>query len=160
TQGNVYSFLPYAGDEPFKTEHACTWYGNGNAANATSALASHEFAESATDPFWDDPARYGWQNLEGYEVSDLCQTPGPKRPNGVSVQQQYDNHENLCSLADENPPHILGLSDTATEVSKLGAVMHGTVNPEGSAATYQFEYGTTKSYGAKVPATEVAVGSG
>jgi tripartite motif-containing protein 71 len=157
---NVYAFVPYAGDAPFSTTNNCPWYGKGSAADATSSLASHEYAESATDPFWDDPVKFGWQNLEGYEVSDLCATPGAKLPNGSFVQSQYDDHENACSLADETAPHILASTDTATGVSSLGAVLHGTVNPEGSATTYQLEFGTSKAYGSKLFPTEREAGSG
>ncbi len=157
---NVYAFVPYAGDPPFSTTQGCKWYGGGNAANATSSLASHEYAESATDPFWDIQSKFAWQNLEGYEVSDLCATPGAKLPNGSFVQSQYDDHENVCSLADEAAPHILASTDTATGVSSLGAVLHGTVNPEGSATTYQLEYGTSKAYGSNLFPTEREAGAG
>ncbi|HEX4465110.1 MAG TPA: hypothetical protein VH042_10770 [Solirubrobacterales bacterium] len=46
----------------------------------------------------------------------------------------------------------------ATEVSG-GFELKGTVNPNGSATTYQFEYGTTTSYGSKIPVPEASVGS-
>lgn len=49
--------------------------------------------------------------------------------------------------------------EAATEVA-AGFELKGTVNPNGSAATYQFEYGTTTSYGSKVPVPEGSVGSG
>lgn len=49
--------------------------------------------------------------------------------------------------------------EAATEVSG-GFELKGTVNPNGSAATYQFEYGTTTSYGSKIPVPEASVGSG
>ncbi|MGA8746023.1 MAG: hypothetical protein WB507_09175 [Solirubrobacterales bacterium] len=63
SHGDVYSFVPYAGDEPFREVSNCPWYGNGNAINATSVMASHEYAESATDPLWDSSP--GWKSLEG-----------------------------------------------------------------------------------------------
>jgi hypothetical protein len=49
--------------------------------------------------------------------------------------------------------------EAATEVSG-GFELKGTVNPNGSATTYQFEYGTTTSYGSKIPVPEAGVGSG
>lgn len=49
--------------------------------------------------------------------------------------------------------------EAATEVAG-GFELKGTVNPNGSATTYQFEYGTTTSYGSKIPTPEANVGSG
>ena len=48
----------------------------------------------------------------------------------------------------------------ATEVASTSATINGTVNPNGLATTYQFEWGLTTAYGSKVPATAKAVGSG
>lgn len=49
--------------------------------------------------------------------------------------------------------------EPATQIAG-GFELKGTVNPNGSPATYQFEYGTTTSYGSKVPVPEGSVGSG
>lgn len=38
---------------------------------------------------------------------------------------------------------------TATEVTQTSAKLRGTVNPQGSATTYYFQYGKTKSYGSQ-----------
>jgi Glycosyl hydrolase family 26 len=48
----------------------------------------------------------------------------------------------------------------ATGVAATAAVLNGTVNPRTAATTYQFEYGTTTSYGTAVPATPGSAGSG
>jgi RHS repeat-associated protein len=60
---------------------------------------------------------------------------------------------------------VYGLKPSATteaagSVGETTATLKGQVNPNGAAATYQFEYGTTTSYGTKVPATAESVGSG
>lgn len=47
----------------------------------------------------------------------------------------------------------------ATAVSSTGATLNGTVNPNSNATTYHFDFGTTGAYGARVPASEVSVGS-
>jgi phosphodiesterase/alkaline phosphatase D-like protein len=52
------------------------------------------------------------------------------------------------------------VSDEAAAEVSGGFELRGTVNPNGSATTYQFEYGTTTSYGSKIPASEAGVGSG
>ena len=51
-------------------------------------------------------------------------------------------------------------TEAASSVTEIGATLKGQVNPNGAATTYQFEYGTTTSYGTKVPATAESVGSG
>jgi hypothetical protein len=52
------------------------------------------------------------------------------------------------------------VSDEAAAEVSGGFELKGTVNPNGSATTYQFEYGTTTGYGSKIPASEASVGSG
>ncbi|HEX6602293.1 MAG TPA: fibronectin type III domain-containing protein [Solirubrobacterales bacterium] len=52
---------------------------------------------------------------------------------------------------------------TTGGVSNLKATavtLNGSVNPQGSSTTYQFEYGTTTSYGNVVPVTPKSAGSG
>ncbi len=49
--------------------------------------------------------------------------------------------------------------EAALEVSG-GFELKGTVNPNGSATNYQFEYGTTTSYGSKIPLSQASVGAG
>lgn len=51
-------------------------------------------------------------------------------------------------------------TEAASAVGETAATLNGQVNPRGYATTYQFEYGTTTSYGTKVPATAESVGSG
>ncbi|HEY5708480.1 MAG TPA: 6-bladed beta-propeller, partial [Solirubrobacterales bacterium] len=51
-------------------------------------------------------------------------------------------------------------TEAATAVSYEQATLKGTVNPEGSATTYYFEYGKTEAYGTKIPVSPESVGSG
>ena len=48
----------------------------------------------------------------------------------------------------------------ATQVTQNAATLNGTVNPEGSPASYHFDYGITTSYGSSAPVPDVSVGSG
>jgi RHS repeat-associated protein len=57
-------------------------------------------------------------------------------------------------------PTPIATTETATAITETGATLKGQVNPHGYATTYQFEYGTTTSYGTKVPTTAESVGSG
>ncbi|HEY5708026.1 MAG TPA: S8 family serine peptidase [Solirubrobacterales bacterium] len=49
---------------------------------------------------------------------------------------------------------------SASSVAPTKATLNGDVNPNGSETTYQFEYGTTKEYGSKAPASPKSIGSG
>jgi hypothetical protein len=47
----------------------------------------------------------------------------------------------------------------ATAIAPTSATLNGTVNPEGQATTYMFEYGTTTSYGSETATTSGGSGS-
>lgn len=51
-------------------------------------------------------------------------------------------------------------TEAATSIGETGATFKGQVNPNGTETTYQFEYGTTTSYGSKVPTSPESVGAG
>jgi hypothetical protein len=55
------------------------------------------------------------------------------------------------------PPSVV--ADPATPIAG-GFNLSGTVNPEGTATTYRFEYGTTTAYGVTVPVPDGSAGSG
>jgi RHS repeat-associated protein len=57
-------------------------------------------------------------------------------------------------------PAPIVTTEAANPVEETKATLKGQVNPHGYATTYQFEYGTTTSYGTKVPLTAESVGSG
>jgi hypothetical protein len=62
------------------------------------------------------------------------------------------------ALAGEAPVVTVG---AASNVTKTGATLNGSVNPRGAAVTScQFEYGTSESYGQSVPCTPAQIGSG
>ena len=48
---------------------------------------------------------------------------------------------------------------TAQGASTNGVTLTGSVNPNGAAASWYFEYGTTTTYGTKTPARTSAVGT-
>ena len=54
----------------------------------------------------------------------------------------------------------MATTEAATAVSYEQATLKGTVNPEGSATSYWFEYGKTEAYGTKIPVSPASVGSG
>jgi sugar lactone lactonase YvrE len=64
----------------------------------------------------------------------------------------------LSASAIAAPP--TATTEAAIAVSYEQATLKGTVNPEGSATSYYFEYGETEAYGTKIPASPESVGSG
>lgn len=50
------------------------------------------------------------------------------------------------------------LTDAASHVDVSSATLNGLVDPEGTATSWFFEYGTTTSYGSKTPAKTIAAG--
>ena len=69
----------------------------------------------------------------------------------------YGNDQQFTTSLEAPPVATTG---TASEVERKTAVVNATVNPEGLATTYQFEYGTTTAYGIKVPIPEKSIGPG
>lgn len=51
------------------------------------------------------------------------------------------------------------LTNAATGVNATGATLHATVDPNGCATTYSFDYGTTISYGSVTPARSAGAGT-
>jgi hypothetical protein len=62
-----------------------------------------------------------------------------------------------AALAASSPTVTAG---AVTGIGQTYATVHGTVNPNGLATTYQFEYGPTNALGKAVPVTAGTVGSG
>jgi hypothetical protein len=53
----------------------------------------------------------------------------------------------------------IATTEPAISITGTGATMNATVIPDGWETTYHFEYGTTTSYGTKVPIPDATVGS-
>lgn len=164
SSGSSFTFLPYLGEEPFKA--GCVKFyepKHENADNVDSMAATHEYAESATDPQVEPFANATWYTKNGWEIGDMCASEGAAEEvtsgslKGSWVQGQWDDHQSACSLEDEKPPHVYAVTETATGLKTHEATLKGTVNPEGLETKYHFEYGTTTSYGSST--AEVSAGS-
>lgn len=57
------------------------------------------------------------------------------------------------------PPPPMVTTESAGSITETGATFKGTVNPEGQATEYFFEYGTTTSYGSKTSPQSAGAGS-
>jgi hypothetical protein len=62
------------------------------------------------------------------------------------------------SVPVSNPP--LATTGSAGSVTVNGAQLNGSVNPQGSATTYHFEYGPTTSYGSSTSSASAGSGTG
>jgi hypothetical protein len=62
------------------------------------------------------------------------------------------------SFKTPKPPAPVVVIRSASNVTQTSAILSGTVNPEGQATSYVFQYGTSTAYGNQTPA--VSVGSG
>ena len=52
------------------------------------------------------------------------------------------------------------ITGAASSITRFKGTLNGSINPEGKATSYYFEYGTTSAYGAKVPLSAKSIGSG
>jgi hypothetical protein len=54
----------------------------------------------------------------------------------------------------------LAFTDPATDISPVGATLHGRVDPKGQATAAWFQYGTTKNYGSRTPSQSAGLAPG
>jgi len=66
----------------------------------------------------------------------------------------------LFTALTEDPMPYLGNGGAVAYVDPNEAIVGATINPNGYATTYQFEYGTTIEYGSKAPTSPKSIGSG
>jgi hypothetical protein len=57
------------------------------------------------------------------------------------------------------PPTLDGSPAYASVITTTGATLNGTLNPNSSATSYHFEYGTDTSYGSSTPSTDAGAGA-
>jgi hypothetical protein len=102
-----------------------------------------------------------------YDASDnLIGTSGSGRISG-SFGVGVDSAKNELYVPSEGRVMVFGpsvllptvSSGEASEITSSSATISGSVNPEGTATTYQFQYGTTTSYGSVSPVSPQSVGS-
>ena len=153
--GEAYSFVRYAGD----------YFGlcaeGKNPVRKTSVDASHEYAETVTDPYPRETATQTW-NTAGNEIGDLCGgEEDVELSDGAWVQPLYDDHLNKCAYEDLKPPDVYAITGSAELTSTTTATLSGTVNPEQQVTseepetgetTYFFEYRTASGEWKQTPA--------
>jgi hypothetical protein len=104
-------------------------------------------------------------------VSDICSNGGDGtlqfvgysgEPNLTTAQWSALDaaQANDCNSSLPPPSAPAVTTGAASGVTNTAATLNGTVNPEGAATTYQFQYGTSTSYGSVMPASPANAGSG
>ena len=83
---------------------------------------------------------------------EICGTGGAQRTYGVSGYSI-----SKTASVSQAPDVVTG---SPSGISQTAATLNGTVNPNGAATTYQFQWGPTTSYGSTVPASPGNAGSG
>jgi len=115
-----------------------------------------------------DPANPYWLLLNSWG------TAGGRRPNGLMRWKMNVDYDCQIIRTDGNiTMHRVstlnvdygGISlpavatEPATAVAANSATLNGTVNPQGAATTYYFQYGLTTAYGSSTPGTSAGAGS-
>ncbi|MGA2166383.1 MAG: fibronectin type III domain-containing protein, partial [Solirubrobacteraceae bacterium] len=159
-EGRSLAFIPYEGQSPF--ERGCAGFGGSEADITTSDAASHEYAESVTDP----DGRSGWiGGKKGEEVADLCDGKVAQMADGAWVTELWDDAKGACEAEDDDPglvevgPYIYPEEGTTTAVTHTSATLEGSLAPCGLEAHYYFEYGVIGGPVTRTPAQVTPAGA-
>jgi hypothetical protein len=110
----------------------------------------------------------GYETISNF-ISDLCSDGGDGvleweddgAPSMTSTQwTELDNAlaSDCGGSSGTSAPTVT--TSAASGVTDTTATLNGTVNPQGAVTTYQFQYGTSTSYGSVTPASPASAGSG
>ena len=92
--------------------------------------------------------------------SDPTQTGFNNGKQDWNFSQDNQNFSGVRVTSASGPPAPTVATTAATSPAVDSATLNGTVNPNGQATTYWFEYGTTIAYGSQTPAVPASAGSG
>ena len=142
-----------------------------NVAEQTATLAAPVGANSqATEYFF----QYGPTSEYGAQTSTASAgsgaTPAVVSANAVGLSPSSSYH--FRAVATNASGTTYGPDQTLTTVSPPSAdtlpatgatltwgTLHGSIDPQGQATTYHFDWGTTTAYGSQAPLADVSVGS-
>jgi hypothetical protein len=103
-------------------------------AETSGGSISRVLTNGATEPFVTDAGSPNFLAFQTISPPDPTPTPTPT-------------------------PAPVVVTGVASNIGDTTATLNGTVNPSGSATTYQFQYGLTTSYGSTTPITSAGSGS-
>lgn len=169
TYGEDQTFVPEGSGDPLATTEAATAVGTNQATlhgkvNPEGYSTSYYFEYGPTTSYGSKVPTSPGSAGSGTTGVSVSQTP-------TGLTQGIVYHYRLVAsnaggttygqdLTFRTPSAPVATTTAATGVSFSLATMHGTVNPEGAATTYQFEYGTTTEYDSVAPGSPINIGSG
>ena len=138
-------------------------------ASATLSGTVNPNGQATSDYFeYGTTANYGLQTPAVNAGSGTTDTPASADLTGLSSSTTY--HYRLVAVsaggttlgADQTlttttPPTVTTIQ--ASSIREMRATLNGTVNPQDQSTTYDFEFGTTSSYGLQSPPAGVGSGS-
>jgi len=134
----------------YDTFELAGWYNSGGTSAGAPFLAGVEALSSRAARSLGAEAFY----LAGSEGALFDVTHGSNGKCTPPIEDEYFcsglvGYDGPTGWGTPNGPFMAPAATTepASAVSETGATLHGTVNPNGAATTYYFEYGPTTSYG-------------
>jgi len=130
--------------------------------NASSRLTEFYF-EYGTTTSYGSTTPVGSAGDESYDVKVNTPVTGLEGKTQYHYRVVATNSAGTVKGEDQvlttkaKPP--VAATEAATGLTQTGATLNGSVNPEGSEASYYFEYGPTTSYGTKTTTTSAGSGT-
>jgi hypothetical protein len=143
TEGAAAYRPPYMKSVTIASGGTAKFIDHGRATNIAWTTAPTSCDKSVPEP---PAANTNW------EATCTFATPGIYKFQSASLF--YPEYEIIVA----GPPTPTATTGQATGVTETKATLNGSVNPEGQATSYYFEYGSTESYGAMTG--ELSAGSG
>ncbi len=134
--------------------------------NPTGLATTYQFEYGTTTAYGASAPVPGKGIGAGIEEQDASETIGGLKLGTIyhyrlaatnSEGTTFGKDKTFTTVASGKPVATTG-GDSEVGASK--AVLNATVNPEGAATSYRFEYGKTTSYGTNVPIPDKAIGAG
>jgi hypothetical protein len=151
----------FTGKVPFVIIPRCS-FSPGDELEIATDVASHEYAEAATDPFSTSaPAWYldgkdgqpleAWQMLNGLEVADLCENQSYDVVEGFTVQDSWSNSaaqagNNPCQPSDLKHPFFSVSTDATIVHAQPGAMLAVHATAWSNRPTPDWEIGVNWGY--------------
>ncbi len=147
---------------------------SGTLCNATVLTSSHEqelnqTADSLDSVISSRAAAHGFTYVDprnAFSSHEVCSSSewlnGLSNPLSESYHPNQAGQAEFATLIEAGLTHPPAASTgSASAIGASGATLSGSVNPNGQATTYHFDYGTSMSYGSQAPAApDPSAGSG
>lgn len=157
-QGTLYNFR--AGQITVDTQAPETTITSGPTGAVTAAAVSFAFSSSEVGSTFecslDGGAYSACTSPKAYPTIQSGAHTFRVRATDPSGNQDPSSAERSFEVV--APP--TATTEPATAIKSTSATLNASINPNGLATTYQFEYGLTTSYGSLIPATAKSAGSG